>query len=75
MDPQNAADERHRRNSMAQVVLGLADDFEPEYLGDEDLNPIDLPALPVLRPLLHLFFGASKRLPASKFDAPPRCIY
>ena len=30
-------------------------------------------SLPVLRALLHLFFGASKRLPASKFDQKRRC--
>jgi hypothetical protein len=28
--------------------------------------------LPVLRALLHLFFGASKRLPASKFEQKRR---
>jgi hypothetical protein len=44
MDPQNGiADERDRRKSMAQLMLGLADDFEAEYHGDKDLNPINLP--------------------------------
>jgi hypothetical protein len=28
---------------MAQQMLGLADDFEAEYHGDEDLNSINLP--------------------------------
>jgi hypothetical protein len=43
MDPQKTADERLRRKSMAQVMLGLEQDFEPEYLGDEDLDPVNLP--------------------------------
>jgi hypothetical protein len=37
------ADGRDRRQSMAQQMLGLADDWEAEYDGDEDLNPNNIP--------------------------------
>jgi hypothetical protein len=37
------ADERDRRQSMAQQMMGLADDWEAEYDGDEDLNPNNIP--------------------------------
>ena len=44
MEPLNAtAIERDRRQSMAQQMLGLADDWEAEYDGDEGLNPNNIP--------------------------------
>jgi hypothetical protein len=36
------ANERDKRQSMAQQTLGLADDFEAKYPGKKDLHPIHL---------------------------------